>query len=201
VRIDPTKISNVREGMFVELVDLKTNNTVQGKIILVISQSDHPEGIFVKLDNNCKGHTKEIIRTTVETSPANLTNSIELIPESFNLEYKQSFMFVGKTKTEQDAWIPKFNVFKGIAGLANAEGGRLVIGVKDEKNKPLEIIGLKNDFKIISEILIRGKNKYSNDQDGMELRIIDEFAHFFPKQPLVKNLIRINFVGLPNLLR
>ena len=37
--------------------------------------------------------------------------------------------------------------------------------------------------------------KYSRDQDGLELRLVDELDHYFPKQPLVANLIKISFFG------
>jgi predicted HTH transcriptional regulator len=87
-------------------------------------------------------------------------------------------------------------VYKAIAGFANAEGGKLVIGVEDEKNKPLKITGLEHDFEYISKIKPGKIEKYSKDQDGMELRLVDEFEHYFLKQPLVRNLVQIKFFGI-----
>ena len=40
-------------------------------------------------------------------------------------------------------------MYKTIAGFANGEGGKLVIGVEDVKNKPLKITGLKHDFEYV----------------------------------------------------
>jgi len=192
-RLDPRKLSDIKLGMIVEIEDSRTGKLVQGKITFIVSQSDHPEGIFVKLDNQYKGHIKKIIKTTIESSPESQTEEIELLPESFNLEYKKSFKFHGTDKSKE--WIPGFSVFKGICGLANAEGGRIVIGIKDEKNKPLEIVGLKNDFEVIGKITVKNEYPYSADQDGMELRLIAEFDHYFPRQELVKNLVKIRFSG------
>ena len=195
--LDPTQLANIQIGMFVEIEDLRTRNLVQGKVVFVVSQSNHPDGILVKLDNNCKGHTKKIIRTTIEAHADELTETIELLPESFKLEYKEHFNVSGEvrwlTKPNGEVFSHMFNVFKAISGLANAEGGKVIVGVKDPKNKPPQIIGLKKDFKAISEIMCGKKErqfqKYSNDQDGMELKITDEFDHFFTNQSNVKHLV------------
>ena len=167
-----------------------------GKVVFVVSQSNHPDGILVKLDNNCKGHVKKIIRTTIEAHADELTETIELLPESFKLEYKEHFNIMGVTRwypTQQGEFSHMFQVFKAISGLANAEGGKVIIGVKDPKDGPLKITGLKKDFKAISEIMCGKKErqfqKYSNDQDGMELKITDEFDHFFTNQSNVKHLV------------
>ena len=197
--LDPRKLSDIKLGMIVEIEDLGTEKLVKGKIILIISTIDHPEGILVKLDNKSKGHVKKIINATIESQPKTLTKEVELLPESFNLEYKRSFKAPEYTEKNnpEDIWIPSFNVYKAITGFANAEGGRLVLGVEDIKNKPLEITGLKNDFETISKIPSKNAYPYSNDQDGMQLRLIHEFAHYFPKQELVKNLVSdgIKFFG------
>ena len=195
--LDPTQLSNVEVGMFVEIEDLRTGNLVQGKIIFVVSQSNHPDGILVKLDNGCKGHVKKIIRTTIEAAADDLTEKIELLAESSKLEYKEHFILNGEvrwlTTPNGETFSHMFQVFKAISGLANAEGGKVIIGVKDPKDGPLEIIGLQKNFKAISKIMSSKKGrqfqKYSGDQDGMELKITDEFDHFFKDQPLVKNSV------------
>lgn len=193
MKLDPRKLSDIKLGMIVEIEDSRTQKLVEGKIIFIVSQSDHPEGIFVKIDNKDKGHIKKIIKTTIESQPENQTNEIELLSESFNLEYKESFKYHGPDESKK--WIPGFTVFKAISGLANAEGGKLVIGVKDEKNKPLKIAGLKDDFEFIGKIKVKNYFPYSGDRDGMELRLISEFEHYFPGQELVKNLVKVSFIG------
>ena len=194
--LDPTQLFNIQIGMIVEIEDLRTRNSVQGKIIFIVSQSNHPDGILVKLENKCKGHVKKIIRTTIEAAADDLTETIELLPESFKLEYKEHFNISGEVRwypTQQGEFSHMFQIFKAISGLANAEGGKVIIGVKDPKDGSPKITGLKKDFKAISEIMSSKKGiqfqKYSDDQDGMELKITDEFAHFFKNQPLVKNLV------------
>ncbi len=192
MELDPSKLNDIKLGMMVEILDLHSRELMQGKIMFIISQSDHPEGILVKLDAGNKGHIKKIMRTTIDNNPESMTEEIELLPEQFNLEYKSSFKYHGDDVTK--SWLPSFAVFKAISGFANAEGGKVIIGVKDEKNKPLRINGLKMDFELIGKLKIRDAY-YSSDQDGMNLRIIHEFRHYFPKQELVKNLVKISFHG------
>ena len=193
MRFSPTKISDIKVGMLVEIKDLRTEKLIQGKILVIISQYDHPKGIIVKINSGNKGHINKIIETTIEDKLENQTEKSELLPESVNLEYKQSYKFHADNNTKK--WVPSFAIFKTISGFANAEGGRIVVGVTDEKNEPLKITGLKNDFEFIGKIKTRNDYPYSADHDGMELRLISEFSHYFPKQELIKNLVAINFRG------
>ena len=116
MKLDPTKISDIKLGMLVEIEDLRTEKLIQGKITFIISQLNHPKGILVKLHTGNKGHINKIINSTIENKPENQTKKIELLPESFNLEYKQSFKFHGKEPTKN--WIPSFTIFKTISGFA-----------------------------------------------------------------------------------
>ena len=166
---------------------------VEGEITDKISKFDNDEGIIVKLKSGHKGNTKRIIKSTIEEKTGLLTKEFVLLPESFNLEYKRNFKPL--TYDGDKTWIPSFNVYKAIAGFANAEGGKLVIGVEDEKNKPLKITGLGHDFEYISNLSLGKTEQYSKDQDGMELRLVHEFEHYFLKQPLVRNLVKIKFFG------
>ena len=193
MELDTRKLSDIKLGMIVEIKDAHTGELVKGKITFIISQSDHPEGIFVKIDDRNKGHIKKIINTTIENEVASQVGKIELLEESFKLEYKRFYKYYGEDK--DGAWIPSFTVFKAITGLANAEGGKVIIGVKDEKNKPLEITGLKEDFEFIGKIKKNGKFPYSSDQDGMTLKLSSEFVHYFPEQELVEHLVNIEYLG------
>ena len=66
--LDPRKPENISEGDVVEILDLKSEQHVKGTVKKIVSNSYHPEGIFVKLDNDKKGHTKKIIRKKLEYS-------------------------------------------------------------------------------------------------------------------------------------
>ena len=193
MELDTRKLSDIKLGMIVEIKDSHTEELVKGKITFIVSQSDHPEGIFVKINERNKGHIKKIINTTIENEIRNQVGEIELLEENFKLEYKRFFKYKGGD--EDDAWIPSFTVFKAITGLANAEGGKVIIGVKDEKNKPLEITGLKEDFEFIGKIKKNGKFPYSSDQDGMTLKLSSEFVHYFPEQELTEHLVNIEYLG------
>ncbi|MBT6646881.1 MAG: ATP-binding protein [Thaumarchaeota archaeon] len=193
MNIDITKLSEIKLGMIAQIIDLD-DELVEGEIIHIISKYDNPNGIMVKIKEGPKGNVQKILKVTVEHSDKNLSDEMILLPESWKLEYKKSFKpnFFDVDKQ----WINSFNVFKAIAGFANAEGGRLVIGVEDVKNEPLRITGLSNDFEYIQKYCNpKSYEKYANDQDGMELRLMDEFDHYFSQQPLTSNLVRISFVG------
>tara|TARA_B100000676_G_scaffold123044_1_gene122647 strand:- start:6459 stop:7259 length:801 start_codon:yes stop_codon:yes gene_type:complete len=195
LNLDCTKLSNIKIGMIVEIIDLE-DQFIEGEIIYIISKYDNPNGILVKIKSGQKGHVKKILNMTIEHKTENLSDEMVLLPESWKLEYKRTFKPYNMDKEKQ--WIPSFNVYKAISGFANAEGGRLVIGVQDEKNEPLKVTGLEYDFDFIKKYCNPKKlsyEKYANDQDGMELRLIDEFPHYFKDQPLVRNLVTITFVG------
>lgn len=182
--------------MIVEIIDLN-DQLIEGEITHIISKYDNPNGILVKIKSGQKGNVKKILNVTVEHKTETLSDKMILLPESWKLEYKKTFK-PHNIDNKENSWIPSFNVYKAISGFANAEGGRLVIGIEDEKNKPLKITGLEHDFDFIQKYCNSKKpsyEKYANNQDGMELRLIDEFSHYFKAQPLVRNLITISFVG------
>jgi schlafen family protein len=77
--------------------------------------------------------------------------------ESHFVEFKSSFRYDYKLKTTNNEL--EIVIAKTIAGFLNAEGGKLIIGVKDDG----EILGLKKDFDTL-----RQKNS-----DGFERRFYD----------------------------
>lgn len=196
MRLDPRKPENISEGDVVEISDLKSEQLVKGTVTKIVSNSYHPEGVFVKLDNDKKGHTQKILRKKPEySSNQNSDQSIETVelqPEDFKLEYKETMFNYGP---EEEDWIPPFTIFKAIASLANAEGGQLIIGVKDEKNKPLVVTGMKKDFERVSTKKMDKKRYYSGDSDGFTLYISTLFAHYFPQQEDAEHLTRIQWIG------
>ena len=60
MKLDPRKMLDVKLGMYVEIEDANSGKRVEGRISFVISQSDHPDGIFVKIDGKNKGHVKKL---------------------------------------------------------------------------------------------------------------------------------------------
>ena len=77
--------------------------------------------------------------------------------ESHFVEFKSSFRYDYNLKTTNNEL--ELVIAKTIAGFLNAEGGKLIIGVKDDG----EILGLKKDF-----ATLRQKNS-----DGFERRFYD----------------------------
>ena len=193
MNLDVTQISDIKIGMVVQIIDLD-DELIEGEITHIISKYNNSNGIMVKIKEGQKGNVKKIIKTTIEQDTGRLSDEIVLLKENWQLEYKRTFK--PHNISEDKKWIPSFNVYKAIAGFANAEGGRLVIGVEDIKNESLKITGLEHDFNfIVKNYNSQKSQKYSNNEDGMELRLIDEFSHYFLDQPLANKLIKINFVG------
>ena len=172
--LDPRHRKNIVMGSIVKIEESKnfgTNILIQGEVEKILTKktiSFHPHGVLVLLKTRQKGHVKEMIESSASTTVAKKTS---LKPESSKIEYKETLFYptLLKTKPEQRWKIPR-NVFKSIAGFANAEGGELWIGVNDN----LEPVGLDRDFPLI-------KNA-SQDRDGFELTLTSLALHYFKEQ-------------------
>ena len=170
---DPRYRKNIIIGMTVKIEEsqnfgtgILTHGNVE-KILTKASISYHPHGILILLKTGEKGNVKEII----DSSSTSIAKRAVLKPESSKIEYKETLFFSDLLKTNPDkAWKIPHNVFKSIAGFANAEGGELWIGVNDN----LESIGIERDFPFI-------KN-FSQDRDGFELTLTSLTSHYFKEQ-------------------
>jgi len=184
---DPTKISDVKVGMVVKIEETKNFDSgilVEGKIKEVLSKfHTQPHGVLVVLEDGRKGHTKNIINSSIELQSFQ-KSSFFLEPEGARVEYKESFVYTELLKTEPEkAWKVPHAVFKTIAAFANAEGGNLWIGIDDEA-KP---IGLKNDYELLDGI---GRK----DRDGFELKIKSKLKSYFRSNgKLALDLMAIEF--------
>jgi len=79
--------------------------------------------------------------------------------ENLNLEYKGSFEFDSDKPDHPQKYLQK-EVSKTIQAFANAEGGRLYIGIHDKTHEPLGLLG---DYSFLED----GKK----DADGFEIRL------------------------------
>jgi uncharacterized protein YwbE len=190
---DPTKIDDVLVGMEVKIEKQRESDVfVFGLIIDVISKSDHPQGIFVKLENNTKGRVKEVLNSKIKLSDTDRNSGKYVVaPESTTVEYKQHFIYYhSKDERPEDAWVVEHSIYKTIAALANGLGGKLIIDIHDNGT----IFGLQNDYDELARIKKKSpKSIYKPDRDGMELKIKADCKHYFKNDPkyaldLIKNI-------------
>jgi len=79
----------------------------------------------------------------VSYEPQNEFLSLQFPPEGQHREYKATFRFDAKSGQKNPN--QQFACLKSIAGLMNAGGGTLVIGISDD----LQVIGLSGDFSLL----------------------------------------------------
>jgi len=159
---DPTKIENVREGVYVKIRVFSNPNEFSEDIVhRVISQNDDKEGIVVVLKNGKKGHTINIIN-----SPEIIKKRI--LAETQNSENKET---VFDDSDNIGIWIPLT-----IQSFLNANGGYLYVGVKDDAPTVDEkLVGLEYDYKKIEEKLLK-RNELEPGSKLSEGKFIDELT-------------------------
>jgi len=129
--IDTTKLSNIYPSLTVKInVKDQFPETEIGKIVIVKSISDDPNGIEVSIEGGIIGNVIEVIN-----SPEIAKEKI--IHETHYAENKEGFT----ESVMKDEVIPKT-----IQSFLNADGGSLFLGVIDDPNAGEEkIIGLTED--------------------------------------------------------
>ena len=159
---DPTKIENIREGVYVKIRVFSNPNEFSEDIVhRVISQNDDKEGIIVVLKNGKKGHTINIIN-----SPEIIKKRI--LAETQNSENKET---VFDDSDNIGIWIPLT-----IQSFLNANGGYLYVGVKDDAPTIDEkLVGLEYDYKKIEEKLLK-RNELEPGSKLSEGKFIDELG-------------------------
>lgn len=112
-------------------------------------------------------------RATIEKQENILSRDIlKLIEEgeSKYVEFKSSLRYDYRQKSTNKEL--ELVILKSIVGFMNAKGGKLIIGVDDDRN----ILGLENDY-----ISLRQKNK-----DGFELKIFQLITEYIGSQASFK---------------
>ena len=172
---DVTKLSDIHVGL---IVKIKTDNEIfEGRIFEIISTSDNMDGIRVALDNGKYGNVIEVLR------------SPEIIKERiFETESHYS-------DNKEDFYDPDMrydSIPKAIQAFANAEGGFLYIGVKDDAPPEEKIVGLDEDRQIA--VHNNGELSEGKFQDKFRSDIEDVVEkHLRPAQKSVVSLLDFDF--------
>lgn len=181
---------------------------VKGVVKDVLTRNqDHPHGVKVILESGEVGRVKEIHSDKTEAESASEKAELgaaslqRLIAggENHLVEFKTSALWskylskeeMAKSKSvelkTQGNRASSFILAKSIAGFANADGGNLIVGVKEDKvSAEPEVIGVESEF---------GKLKDSNT-DGYRRMIIDDVVlKFLPDFFLhrINDYLRISF--------
>ena len=163
----------VKLGFQVKILKQATDEEHVGIVDLVISEKDHPKGIFVKLKDGVKGRVQEVLENEVQEKDSEYV----VEPESTRVEYKQHYVYFNPNSIVPE-YINPFKVFKAIASFANGEGGKLIIGIHDDGR----ILGLQKDYDELQRLHDEKKIVGGSNQDRMELKIKSDAGFYFHNQ-------------------
>lgn len=139
--IDPTKISDVRNGLECEIL-LEDGAKSIGIVDYIRSKNDDANGLYVILENGDSGNIIQILNSIHATKK-------RILSESHTSENKKNYY----EAIMQDEQIPHT-----VQAFLNSEGGYLYIGVYDDaKTESEKFVGLSDEKKILEEKLIEEK--------------------------------------------
>lgn len=192
--LDGTIRDNIKPGIIVKIEEKKDRGTgrlTEGIVKDVLTDlNSHPQGILVQLENGSVGRVKEIVESKLVKTEIETYNPLSNKPrEGQKLEYKSSFRFDWKrfrnTNEKKPSEDVEMTISKTIAAFANADGGKLYIGVDDDDGHT--ILGLEEDYTLLS--------KAGSDRFEIELK---NSIKKFCKNKYVLHNIRCNFFNVGN---
>lgn len=188
---DPTIRSNIRLGLKVKIEEKgNAGKLVEGNVKEILTHGEiHPHGIMVSLESGIIGRVKEILDSQKGSESYESHNKIQYsdasIPKEEDLhnEFKSTFRFdlkrfeAGDGKKVSDKEVEK-EASITISGMANADGGRLYIGIRDNG----EPIGLQHDIELMP----------NSNFDKFRLKLLESIENYLHASAFVSSL-RITF--------
>ena len=200
------------KGMLVEInpqTDKSRQLRVSGEIEEILTNADtHPHGILVQLTSGEKGRVKVILSSKRGLMPDSVLPSNPIMPgvtdilkkgEDHFSEFKTSSLWSQNlsneeiTKRELELYgqsTSKVIIAKSIAGFLNADGGDLLIGVKEIKETDdVEVVGIDAELSKLRDRTL----------DGYRRMILDFIVRkYFPDIIMnrIHDYVRISFEGL-----
>ena len=165
--------------------DRTREKRIEGIVAEVLTRNlNHPHGVKVKLETGEIGRVKELKALAQSASQATqpLNSEVDIARivaegESQTLEFKTSAMWskfftkeqINTAKSyELSAYGQRASYFilaKSIAGFANAGGGRLIIGVKEQKDSEnVETVGIDSEFQKLRDPTVDGYRRMLVDE-------------------------------------
>lgn len=188
--IDPTIRSNIKQGLKVRIEEKKnigTGKLVEGIVKDILSHGEvHPYGIMVNLESGIVGRVKEILDSQKSSESHETSDRIQYsdtsIPKEEDLhnEFKSTFRFdlkrfeAGDGKKVADKEVEK-EASITISGMANADGGRLYIGIRDNG----EPIGLQHDIELMP----------NSNFDKFRLKLLESIENYLHASAFVSSLL------------
>lgn len=126
---------------------------------------------------------KDVVRQTNATVVR--TNTVNYGPESTTVEYKSSLVFDAAT-SEPNLEKQSRLIITEIAAMMNTDGGKLVIGVRDDQT----VIGIQDEYKYLNDDETDNWT-YKLDEDGYKQKILHKLNYLC--SALAGMSIRIEF--------
>ena len=126
---------------------------------------------------------KDVVRQTNATVVR--TNTVNYGPESTTIEYKSSLVFDAAT-SEPNLEKQSRLIITEIAAMMNTDGGKLVIGVRDDQT----VIGIQDEYKYLNDDETDNWT-YKLDEDGYKQKILHKLNYLC--SALAGMSIRIEF--------
>lgn len=193
---DPTIRSNIKQGLKVKIEEKgNTGKLIEGNVKEILTHGEiHPHGIMVSLESGLIGRVKEILDSQKSTKSYETYNEIQSLDislpkeEDLHNEFKSTFRFDLKRFEEGDGKkVADKDVEKEasitISGMANADGGKLFIGIRDN-GQP---IGLQNDIDLMS----------NSNFDKFRLKLLESIENYLKASAFLSSL-RIIFPEVKN---
>lgn len=153
-------LENIKKGMKVQIATKRGLSS--GAIEEIAARTTyHPDGIMVRLKNGDVGRVQKILQNLSESE--SLIKEIKKLiekGENFHIEFKSEALWsitynpqqLKESKSselrEYGQKASKIIIARSIASFLNSDGGSLILGVKENKDRDtLEILGLAEDFK------------------------------------------------------
>ena len=173
---DVTKVSDVHVGYVVEIKLRGVSTTSFGKIIEILSGMDNPNGIEVRIEGGQVGNIIKII------------NSPEIIKERI---FQTESHYSDNKLNFYEPIMRYHSIPLAIQAFANADGGFLYIGVKDDAPSDKKIVGLEEDRQFVR----RNNPDISEEkfQDGFRGDIEDVVDKYLKCTKQVTKLLDFDF--------
>lgn len=185
----------------------KTRKIIVSGVIdkLLTNSREHPHGLLVKLKSGEVGRVKEILidsgvkaEPVVAQIPVVAENIEDIIIEGENhfVEFKTSCLWsqslnrdaiLQKKITQFGTATSKVIIAKSIAGFLNADGGNLVIGVKEIKDTDeIEIVGINSEIPKLKDKTL----------DGYRRMLIDSIVRVYLPSFVMNRIIDYILISL-----
>lgn len=174
--------SEITKGMKVEILTRDKKNIV-GIVDELGTKKNNERGIMVLLKSGEVGRVQKIVGEKPKTEVESLIKKGESYKREFKAEALWSLNYTEQQIKESKSLdlhtfrhkASKVILARSIAALMNSEGGNLIIGVKENREKGFEITGINTDLE-----KLKAQNKDSST-DGYKRMIIDDIIRpYFP---------------------